>query len=497
MDTTTNSEGNVFALPESRSGNISSIAASNLTPHQIVALLDKYIIGQKDAKKSVAIALRNRLRRQHVSDDLRDEIMPNNIIMIGPTGVGKTEIARRLAKLARAPFVKVEASKFTEVGYVGRDVESMIRDLVDQSVAMVRSERSEEVREKAALLVEERLLDILLPPVASLRNGDNEDDASDEDIATESISTENQDKSVEVNRRSRRKMLERLRAGKLEDREIEMDISSDSSGGGMMQVFGPLGQMEEIGGMMQDLMSGLPRKRKKRRVSIAEARKLLEQEEVQKLIDMESVIKEAINKVEQSGIVFIDEIDKIASPSSGAGGKGPDVSREGVQRDLLPIVEGSNVATKHGMVKTDHVLFIASGAFHVAKPSDLIPELQGRFPIRVELKSLTEEDFYLILTQPENALIKQYSALLATEGVDLTFSDGAIRAIARIAAQVNESVENIGARRLHTIMTNLLEELMFDIPENFSDEHVEIDEAMVKEKLNHVVADRDLSQYIL
>jgi ATP-dependent HslUV protease ATP-binding subunit HslU len=497
MDTTTNSEGIVLALPEAKSGNISSIAASNLTPHQIVSLLDKYIIGQNDAKKSVAIALRNRLRRQHVSDDLRDEIMPNNIIMIGPTGVGKTEIARRLAKLARAPFVKVEASKFTEVGYVGRDVESMIRDLVDQSVAMVRSERSEEVREKAALLVEERLLDILLPPVASLRDGEDEDDASDEEIATESPSTEKHDKSVEVNRRSRRKMLERLRTGKLEDRQIELDISSDSSGGGMMQVFGPLGQMEEIGGIMQDLMSGLPRKRKKRRVSIAEARKLLEQEEVQKLIDMESVVKEAVNKVEQSGIVFIDEIDKIASPSSGAGGKGPDVSREGVQRDLLPIVEGSNVATKHGMVKTDHVLFIASGAFHVAKPSDLIPELQGRFPIRVELKSLTEEDFYLILTQPENALIKQYSALLATEGVDLTFSDGAIRAIARIAAQVNESVENIGARRLHTIMTNLLEELMFDIPENFSDEHVEIDEAMVKEKLNHVVADRDLSQYIL
>ena len=291
-------------------------------------------------------------------------------------------------------------------------------------------------------------------------------------------------------------MLERLRNGKLEDRQIELDISSDSQGG-MMQVFGPLGQMEEIGGIMQDLMNGLPRKRKKRRVSIAEARKLLEQEEVQKLIDMESVVKEAINKVEQSGIVFIDEIDKIASPSTGAGGKGPDVSREGVQRDLLPIVEGSNVATKHGMVKTDHVLFIASGAFHVAKPSDLIPELQGRFPIRVELKSLTEEDFYLILTQPDNALIKQYSALLATEGVDLTFSDGAICEIARIAARVNESVENIGARRLHTIMTNLLEELMFNIPENFSDESVEIDETMVKEKLNHVVADRDLSQYIL
>ncbi len=497
METTINSEGNALALPEARgNGKTSSIATSNLTPNQIVSLLDKYIIGQKDAKKSVAIALRNRLRRQHVSDDLRDEIMPNNIIMIGPTGVGKTEIARRLAKLARAPFVKVEASKFTEVGYVGRDVESMIRDLVDQSVAMVRSEKSEEVRGKAVLLVEERLLDILLPPVSSSRNSEDDDEVSAEEGAAEVRSTEEHDKSLEVNRRSRKKMLERLRNGKLEDRQIEMDLSGDSPGG-MMQVFGPLGQMEEIGGIMQDLMSGMPRKRKKRRVSIAEARKLLEQEEVQKLIDMESVVKEAINKVEQSGIVFIDEIDKIASPSTGSGGKGPDVSREGVQRDLLPIVEGSNVATKHGMVKTDHVLFIASGAFHVAKPSDLIPELQGRFPIRVELKSLTEEDFYLILTQPENALIKQYSALLATEGVDLTFSDGAIREIARIAARVNESVENIGARRLHTIMTNLLEELMFNIPENFSDEHVEIDEVMVKEKLNHVVADRDLSQYIL
>jgi ATP-dependent HslUV protease ATP-binding subunit HslU len=494
MEIITKGEGNVFALPEANSGLSSSIAATNLTPNQIVSLLDKYIIGQKDAKKSVAIALRNRLRRQHVSDELRDEIMPNNIIMIGPTGVGKTEIARRLAKLARAPFVKVEASKFTEVGYVGRDVESMIRDLVDQSVAMVRSEKSEEVREKAALLVEERLLDILLPPLSSSNSQDNE--LLNEEDAPAQTSADDHDKSLEVNRRSRKKMLERLRNGKLEDRQIEMDTTGDNPGG-MMQVFGPLGQMEEIGGIMQDLMSGLPRKRKKRRVSIAEARKILEQEEVQKLIDMDSVIKEAINKVEQSGIVFIDEIDKIAAPSSGAGGKGPDVSREGVQRDLLPIVEGSNVATKHGMVKTDHVLFIASGAFHVAKPSDLIPELQGRFPIRVELKSLTEEDFYLILTQPDNALIKQYSALLATEGVDLTFSDGAIREIAKIAARVNESVENIGARRLHTIMTNLLEELMFNIPENFSDKHVVIDEDMVKEKLNHVVADRDLSQYIL
>ena len=494
MEITTKGEGNVFLSPEAHSGINSSIAATNLTPNQIVSLLDKYIIGQKDAKKSVAIALRNRLRRQHVSDELRDEIMPNNIIMIGPTGVGKTEIARRLAKLAKAPFVKVEASKFTEVGYVGRDVESMIRDLVDQSVAMVRSEKSEEVREKAALLVEERLLDILLPPLSSSNSQENE--MLNEEDAPAQTSADEHDKSLEVNRRSRKKMLERLRNGKLEDRQIEMDTTGDNPGG-MMQVFGPLGQMEEIGGIMQDLMSGLPRKRKKRRVSIAEARKLLEQEEVQKLIDMDSVVKEAINKVEQSGIVFIDEIDKIAAPSSGAGGKGPDVSREGVQRDLLPIVEGSNVATKHGMVKTDHVLFIASGAFHVAKPSDLIPELQGRFPIRVELKSLTEEDFYLILTQPDNALIKQYSALLATEGVELTFSDGAIREIAKIAARVNESVENIGARRLHTIMTNLLEELMFNIPENFSDEHVEIDETMVKEKLNHVVADRDLSQYIL
>jgi len=484
------------AMAATRGGTL--IGPDNLTPGQIVEQLDKYIIGQKDAKKSVAIALRNRLRRQNVSDDLRDEIMPNNIIMIGPTGVGKTEIARRLAKLARAPFVKVEASKFTEVGYVGRDVESMIRDLAEQAVAMVRTEKSEEVREKAALHVEERLLDILLPPVAPSGDSDLEESVEEEglEIASHGAVDEEPGMEREINRRSRQKMLERLRSGRMEDRQIEIEISGDGQGG-MMQIFGPLGQMEELGGIMQDLMSGMPKKRKKRRLSIAEARKLLEQEEVQKLIDMDAVVKEALRKVEESGIVFIDEIDKIAAPTTGAGGKGPDVSREGVQRDLLPIVEGSNVTTKYGVVKTDHVLFIASGAFHVARPSDLIPELQGRFPIRVELKSLTEDDFYKILTQPRNALIKQYRALLMTEGVELEFTDDAIHEIASTAAKVNESVENIGARRLHTILTNLLEELMFGIPEKITESRVVIDAAQVRSKLGHVAADRDLSQYIL
>ncbi len=467
----------------------SLIGEEFLTPNQIVEQLDRYIIGQHDAKKAVAIALRNRLRRQNVSGDLRDEIMPNNIIMIGPTGVGKTEIARRLAKLARAPFVKVEASKFTEVGYVGRDVESMIRDLTDQAVNMVRTEKSEEVREKAASLAEERLLDILLPSVAGGQY-EGEESGAEENAG--------RDRELEeaVNRKSREKMLERLRSGRMEDRQIEMETSAEGQGG-MMQIFGPFGQMEDIGGLMQDLMSGLPKKRKKRRVTVAEARKLLEQEEVQKLIDMDAVVKEAVRKVEESGIVFIDEIDKIAAPTTGGGQKGPDVSREGVQRDLLPIVEGSTVATKHGMVKTDHVLFVASGAFHVSKPSDLIPELQGRFPIRVELRSLTEEDFYKILTQPKNALIKQYRALLLTEGVELEFTDEAIRKLARTAARVNESVENIGARRLHTIMTNLLEELMFSIPEKCKERRIVIDEPMVEDKLSRIVTDRDLSHYIL
>jgi ATP-dependent HslUV protease ATP-binding subunit HslU len=472
------------------------IAREHLTPGQIVEELDKYIIGQKEAKKSVAIALRNRLRRQSVPDELREEIMPNNIIMIGPTGVGKTEIARRLARLARAPFVKVEASKFTEVGYVGRDVESMIRDLVEQAVAMVRSEKSEAVREKAAQLVEERLLDILLPPVGGASGQEEEPGDGEDDEALVAKGSGGEGLERELNRKSREKMLERLRSGRMEERQIEIEVSGDGQGG-MMQILGPLGQMEELGGIMQDLMSGMPKKRKKRRLSVAEARRLLEQEEVQKLIDMDAVVKEAVRKVEESGIVFIDEIDKIAAPTTGAGGKGPDVSREGVQRDLLPIVEGSNVSTKYGVVRTDHVLFIASGAFHVARPSDLIPELQGRFPIRVELKSLTEDDFYRILTQPRNALIKQYRALLLTEGVELEFADDAIREIARIAARVNESVENIGARRLHTILTNLLEELMFGIPEQITVSHVTIDAAMVTEKLGQIAADRDLSQYIL
>ncbi|RFM25100.1 MAG: ATP-dependent protease ATPase subunit HslU [Candidatus Thermochlorobacter aerophilum] len=458
----------------------------HLTPHQIVRELDKYIVGQQEAKRSVAIALRNRYRRQKVEGPLRDEIMPNNIIMIGPTGVGKTEISRRLAKLAGAPFIKVEASKFTEVGYVGRDVESMIRDLTDLAVNMVRQEKSAEVKEKAAQLVEERLLDILLPPSpqsSDFKEGESEDEAH-----------AGQETEARLNDRSREKMRERLRAGKLEDRIIEIELSSDNIPA--MQIFGPFGPMEDIGGMVQDLIGGLPKKRKKRRVTVAEARTLLEQEEIQKLIDMDAVIKEAIRRVEETGIVFIDEIDKIAS-TGGTSGRGPDVSREGVQRDLLPIVEGSNVMTKYGMVRTDHILFIASGAFHVSKPSDLIPELQGRFPIRVELKSLTESDFVKILTQPENALIKQYTALLKTEGVELEFSEDGIRAIARMAAEVNESVENIGARRLHTIMTTLLEDLMFDVPEHVPSKKVVITKEMVESRLSKIAKDRDLSRYIL
>ncbi|MES2764850.1 MAG: ATP-dependent protease ATPase subunit HslU [Bacteroidota bacterium] len=449
-------------------------AIPQLTPREIVAELDKYVIGQAAAKKAVAIALRNRWRRQQVEGALRDEIMPNNIIMIGPTGVGKTEIARRLAKLAGAPFIKVEASKFTEVGYVGRDVESMIRDLVENAVAMVRTERTTEVESAAKLAAENRLLDILIPPV---KRGPSFNVATDEEI--------------EGNSRTREKFRDRLRAGKLDSSEVEIDVMVDQM---PAMVMGPMG-MDDLN--MQDMLNNImPKKSKKRKLKVPEARLLLEKEEAQKMIDMEAVAKEALKRTENSGIVFIDEIDKVAS-RGGSSNSGPEVSREGVQRDLLPIVEGSTVNTKHGVVKTDHVLFIASGAFHVAKPSDLIPELQGRFPIRVELQSLTEEDFVKILTIPENALIKQYQALVASEGMTLEFDDESIKEIASMAAKVNDDVANIGARRLHTILTTLLEDMLFNAPDNIESKTLKITAELVRERLNAIVKDVDLSKFIL
>ncbi|MCE1164690.1 MAG: ATP-dependent protease ATPase subunit HslU [Bacteroidetes bacterium] len=455
-----------------------------LTPSQIVDELDKYIIGQESAKKSVAIALRNRWRRQQVSSGMKDEIMPNNIIMIGPTGVGKTEIARRISKLANAPFIKVEASKFTEVGYVGRDVESMIRELTDLSVNIVKTEKQEEVRGKAEENVAERILDIILPHVRK-RNDDSK--PAEAEPGQEPSDTE------EANRKTREKLREQLKEGKLDGRIIELDLSGDSMP--MLQVLGPIG-LEEMGLNLQDLFGNLmPKKSRKRKLTIAEAKKILLLEESQKLIDMDSVIREAVDKVQNSGIVFIDEIDKIAGSQKQS--STADVSREGVQRDLLPIVEGSTVITKYGPVKTDHILFIASGAFHISKPSDLIPELQGRFPIRVELNSLNEQDFYKILTQPENALIKQYTALLETENVKLKFSDSSIKEIAKVAAEVNEQVENIGARRLHTILTNLLEDILFDVPDRNKKATIEIGKELVNEKLSKIVKNRDLSRYIL
>lgn len=457
------------------------LSIEQLTPRQIVAELDKYIIGQDKAKKMVGIALRNRWRRRQVKDELREEIMPNNIILIGPTGVGKTEIARRLARLAEAPFIKVEASKFTEVGYVGRDVESIIRDLTDLSISMVKKEWTELVQDKAKEAVEERILDLLFPKMEIKKHDGPPVNSSLPDSEIE-----------ERMERTREKLKEQLLAGKLEDRIVEMDVAASDSFP-MLQVFSPIG-IEEMGLNIQDLFGGMmPQKRKKRKMPVSEARQVLIDEEVQKLIDMEKAVKEAIRRVEESGIVFLDEIDKIAGYSEGSG---PDVSREGVQRDILPVVEGTNVVTKYGMVNTDHVLFIASGAFHVSKPSDLIPELQGRFPIRVELNNLSTDDFVRILTEPENALIKQYTALLNTESAKITFNKSAIRKIAETATLVNEQAENIGARRLHTIMSTLLEDVLYKLPDEELN-LIKITAEDVKEKLQDIVEDEDLAKYIL
>ncbi|MEX2584859.1 MAG: ATP-dependent protease ATPase subunit HslU [Balneolaceae bacterium] len=471
------------------------IAEKNLTPGQIVEALDRYIIGQRDAKRSVAISLRNRWRRLHADPEIREEIIPNNILMIGPTGVGKTEIARRLAKLAHAPFIKVEASKFTEVGYVGRDVESMIRDLVDISVNMVKQEMQERVREKAEKRVEERILDILIPPVRSNRNSSAAGSESDFD-PQEASDQELKASDQELNERTREKFREKLKRGDLEDRNIEIEVSPRNKP--TMQLFGPQG-MEEMGLNLQDMLGNLTKanKRVKRSLPIQEAREILLEEEAEKLIDHEAATQEALDRVQNQGIVFIDEIDKVADSGSSQGKGSGDVSRQGVQRDLLPIVEGSNVTTRYGMVRTDHILFIGSGAFHMSKPSDLIPEMQGRFPIRVELDSLTEKDFYDILTKPKNALTRQYQAMLASEGVEIEFEEEAIRAIAGIAAQVNEQVENIGARRLHTILSSLLEELLFAIPDDIKSGKITIDKEYVEKQLNELATDKDLSHYIL
>jgi len=453
-----------------------------LTPRQIVAELDKYVIGQHEAKRCVAIALRNRWRRQQVPEPLRDEIAPKNIIMIGPTGVGKTEIARRLARLADAPFLKVEASKFTEVGYVGRDVESMVRDLTELAVNMVKAKERERVRKKAQEIAEERLLDILLPPRSSTRRDEFDGDQHLEVVR----------RSEEEINPTRSKLRKLLRDGKLDERYVDLEVNAPPMMP-MVEIFSA-GGMEEMDINLKEMLGGLfPQKTKHRKVKVPEALEILVNEEASKLIDMDKVVQEALRKVEQEGIIFLDEIDKIAGREAG---HGPDVSREGVQRDLLPLVEGSTVTTKHGMVKTDHILFIAAGAFHIAKPSDLVPELQGRFPIRVELDALTADDFVRILTEPENALTTQYSAMLATEGIELSFTPEAVRAIAEIASQVNQATENIGARRLHTVMERLLEDISFEAPEVTRRELV-IDADYVYEKLAEISQDHDLSRYIL
>lgn len=460
----------------------------DLTPRQTVNELDKFIIGQEQAKKAVAIALRNRYRRRLLEDDLREEILPKNILMIGPTGVGKTEIARRLARLVKAPFIKVEVSKFTEVGYVGRDVESMIRDLLEMAIQMEKQEKLSEVEDKAGELVEERLMDYLMPgrkksssPFSAFLSSSNREDEGD-----------SEDSEARERIKSRReRLLEKLRAGELEDHSIEIEVEASHSP--MLEIFSGAG-VEEMGINMQDLFGGMfPQKKKKRRVTVGQAREILKQQEAQKLIDMDEVTETARERVQESGIIFLDEIDKISGKDES---QGPDVSREGVQRDILPIVEGSTVMTKHGPVKTDHILFVAAGAFHMAKPSDLIPELQGRFPIRVELSSLSEANFREILTEPQNALIKQYVALLQAEEVEIEFAEEGIAELARIAYLANEQMENIGARRLHTVLEKLLEDISFAGPE-LQGQKIIIDDNFVKNQLEGIIKDKDLSRYIL
>jgi ATP-dependent HslUV protease ATP-binding subunit HslU len=502
---------------------------ADLTPRQIVAELDRYIVGQAEAKKAVAIALRNRWRRQQASEEMREEISPNNIILIGPTGVGKTEIARRLARLAGAPFIKVEASKFTEVGYVGRDVESMVRDLVESAIDMVRNERENEVEDLAQEKVDERLLDLLLPapkpqdgaaPAAagtgapgsgaratagagagasgSVRAGTGAPGAAGSGghfvvSPTGEISRDSESDAVaERHQRTREKLRQLLRDGQLESREVEVEVTQ--SGGPMLDMLVPQGAPEGIENFTEMLQEMMPKRTKTRTVKVSEARRILLDQELEKLVDMEDVTTDALERVQKMGIIFLDEIDKVAGARGQQGG--PDVSREGVQRDLLPIVEGSNVQTKYGMVKTDHILFVAAGAFHVSKPSDLIPELQGRFPIRVELKSLSEADFVRIMTEPENALTKQYTALVEAEGATLTFTDDAIAEIARIAGMVNDRMENIGARRLHTVMSSLLEDVLYDLPDRGRGP-IEIDASVVRERLREIANDEDLRKYIL
>ncbi|CAG9607423.1 HslU--HslV peptidase ATPase subunit [Pseudoneobacillus rhizosphaerae] len=468
------------------------VKATNLTPRQIVEKLDQYIIGQKDAKKSVAVALRNRYRRNLLDEKLKEEIIPKNILMIGPTGVGKTEIARRMAKLVGAPFIKVEATKFTEVGYVGRDVESMVRDLVETSVRLVKEEKMLSVKDRAERNANERLVELLAPSAKKTTNFKNPLElifGGGNNNSQEQEATPNEEYTLHEKRRV---LKEKLDLGEMENEMVSVEVDEQTpSMFDMLQGSG----MEQMGMNMQDAFSNLmPKKRKKRKLTVKEARKVLTNEEAQKLIDMDEVTQEAIVKAEQTGIIFIDEIDKIASKNSG--GSSADVSREGVQRDILPVVEGSTVVTKYGSVKTDYILFIAAGAFHMAKPSDLIPELQGRFPIRVELSKLTVDDFYRILVEPDNALVKQYSALLETEGIQIEFSDDAIRKIAEVAFEVNQNTDNIGARRLHTILEKLLEDLSFEAPD-ITMEKITITPQYVEEKLGAIARNKDLSQFIL